>query len=63
MLKLNSDQNKHIANSLRIIAMAQFTAFGWSAYNNHEAFVLIVSSLFYLYIEFLALTFLGANDE
>jgi hypothetical protein len=62
VLKLNQDQNKHIANSLRIIGMTQFAAFGWDAFNEGGSLILIASSVFYLYIEFLALVFLGENN-
>lgn len=63
MLKLNNDQAKHIANSLRIIGMAQFAAFGWSAFNDKILSILLLSSIIYLYFEFLAVSFLGVNNE
>lgn len=61
MLKLNADQAKHAAGSLRVIGMAQFAAYGYSELQSAttDLKILIGSGLVYLSLELVSLALLG----
>ena len=52
---LNSSQRKHLASSLRIIAIAQFVNYGWISIKTDNDFIAIISITVYFYLEFFAL--------
>ncbi|NOZ37590.1 MAG: hypothetical protein GXP11_05890 [Gammaproteobacteria bacterium] len=53
---MNIEQSKHLANSARIIGMAQFAAYGYKAMNAHpvDQFWLLGSAVFYVAVEVIA---------
>ena len=53
MVKLNENQSKHIVNSLRVIGMAQFAAYGYNAPSSGSFGVAIISGTVYAVIELL----------
>ena len=64
-MELNNDQKKHIAGSLRAIGVAQFVVIGYKQFQNIDLsifdksglssiFIITVSSLAYLFMEYLA---------
>jgi hypothetical protein len=55
---LNNTQNKHLANSMRIIGMAQFAHYGFIALQNDTILKLFFSIGAYLVAEIVALTLL-----
>ena len=65
MLRLNSDQAKHAASSLRIIAMAQFASYGYMQWKADipQPFVFTASLGVYVLLEGVALWLLGRGED
>ena len=61
MIKLNADQAKHAANSLRVIGMAQFAAYGYTELQSPhmDIKVLVASGLVYISLEIISMALLG----
>ena len=57
---MNENQRKHIANSLRIIGLAQFATYGYTSIGDGEWLIVISSALAYAGLELLA--FLALKD-
>lgn len=59
-LNFNADQAKHAANSLRVIGMAQFAAYGYAELQSDQTNlgILRASALVYIALEFLNLRLL-----
>jgi hypothetical protein len=55
MRNRNENQNKHIANSLRIIGMAQFAHYGIQGMTDGDVTKIMLSAVAYVIIEFLAI--------
>ena len=56
---LNKTQNKHLANSLRIVGMAQFAHYGFIALQSDNMLKLLFSIGAYFIIEIIALILLN----
>lgn len=63
MANLNLDQAKHAANSLRVIGMAQFAAYGYGELQSPAMNIttLVASALVYIALEVLSLRLLGGR--
>lgn len=59
---MNENQAKHLANSARIIGMAQFAAFGYPALVNEGMIAALPVGITYLLFEALAVLVLQKND-
>ena len=60
---MNTEQRKHIANSLRIIGMAQFAAYGYLGLQENDWLQVTVSALTYLGLEAFSIKVLGNGGE
>ncbi len=56
---LNKTQNKHLANSLRVIGMAQFAHYGFIALQSDNVLQLFFSISAYIITELIALKLLN----
>lgn len=63
MIKLNMDQAKHAANSLRVIGMAQFATYGYGQLQSAQPDlrVLMSSAVVYVLLEAISLMMLGRS--
>ena len=52
---MNENQRKHIANSLRIIGMAQFASYGYFAIGSNEWDLVLMSGFAYVILELIAI--------
>ncbi len=59
----NENQSKHIANSLRIIGMAQFAVFGYPALMQGDWYRFLVFGIAYVLTEAIAYTVLHTKQE
>ncbi len=57
-MKLNEEQAKHLADSARVVAIAQFAAFGYTAVVNQQYSIAILSTLWFIAAEWLAVLLL-----
>ncbi len=57
-MKLNKEQAKHLADTARIVAVAQFAAFGYTATVNQQYLIAVISSLWFFAAEWLAVMLL-----
>ena len=55
------EQAKHIANSLRVIGMAQFATYGYTELHSQQTYTLVIaaSAVAYLALEAISLKMLG----
>ena len=51
---MNENQRKHVANSFRIIGLAQFASYGYASIGANEWLIVFVSGSAYIGLEFLA---------
>ena len=63
MIKLNMDQAKHAASSLRVIGMAQFATYGYGQLQSTQPDlrVLMSSAVVYVLLEAISLMMLGRS--
>jgi hypothetical protein len=57
--KLNREQAKHLAETARLIAVAQFAAFGYTSIVNHQYLLTILSTVIFVELELVAVLLLG----
>lgn len=57
-MRLNKEQSKHLAETARIIAIAQFAAFGYTAVVNQQYALAIFSTVWFFAAEGLAVLLL-----
>lgn len=58
---MNAEQRKHVANSLRIIGMAQFASYGYLAIDTDNWVKAVVSGVVYITFELYAVRLLKAR--
>lgn len=58
-MKLNEEQAKHLADTARLVAIAQFAAFGYTSFAEQQYLMTILSALVFAEFESLALLLLG----
>ena len=61
-MKLNNEQAKHLAGTLRIVAVAQFAAFGWAAIQSSDWLGTLWPTTLFILLEFIALYALQEED-
>lgn len=59
MSKLNREQAKHLAETARIVAVAQFAAFGYTSLSDHQYLLTPMSAVLFAEIELVAVLLLG----
>ena len=59
---LNSEQAKHLAETARLIAAAQFAVFGYTSIHEHRLFITLISAALFVEIEWLAVLLLENAD-
>jgi hypothetical protein len=57
--KLNHEQAKHLAETARLIAVAQFAAFGYTSFVNDQYLLTILSTVIFAELELVAVLLLG----
>lgn len=62
MSKLNENQVKHISNSLRVIAMAQFATYGYNALQTNNFKLAFISMCVYVGIELVNVSLLKEKE-
>ncbi|MDH4275841.1 MAG: hypothetical protein OEW08_12465 [Gammaproteobacteria bacterium] len=60
MVKLNKEQAKHLADTLRVVAVAEFGYFGYAGLNGKEWGMVAISTVAFILIEYLAFRSLEA---
>lgn len=58
-MKLNEEQAKHLADTARLVAIAQFASFGYTSFAEQQYLMTILSALVFAEFESLALLLLG----
>lgn len=62
-MKLNREQAKHLAETLRIVAIAQFGVYGYHGITGGLMGNVIASAFLFVYLEFVAVFLLEGNDN
>lgn len=57
-MNLNKEQAKHLAETARVVAIAQFAAFGYTAVVNQQHLIAMLSTLWFVAAEWLAVMLL-----
>ncbi|MDD5388957.1 MAG: hypothetical protein PHD37_06410 [Gallionellaceae bacterium] len=57
-MNINKEQSKHLAETARVVAIAQFAAFGYTAVVNQQYSIAILSTLWFVAAEWLAVMLL-----
>lgn len=57
-MNLNKEQAKHLAETARVVAIAQFAAFGYTAVVNQQYSIAMLSTLWFVAAEWLAVMLL-----
>ena len=60
---MNENQRKHIANSLRVIGMAQFASYGYFAVQSSEWGLALMSGFAYVILELIAILVLRSQRD
>jgi len=58
-MRLNKEQSKHLADTARLVAIAQFAAFGYTALTEQQYLMTLLSTLVFVEFESMALFLLG----
>ena len=59
---LNSEQAKHLAETARLIAAAQFAVFGYTSLYEHRLLITLFSAVIFVEIEWMAVKLLENAD-
>ena len=64
-MSINKEQAVHLAETLRIVALAQFGFFGYTALKHVDKhwFILLWCSVWFVYLELCAVFLLGGRRE
>lgn len=62
-MKLNNEQAKHLADTLRIIAVAIFSLFGYNGVMHREWLQISLSTLIFCWLEAMALFVLSIGED
>lgn len=57
-MNLNKEQTKHLSETARVVAIAQFAAFGYTAVVNQQYSIAILCTLWFVAAEWLAVMLL-----
>ncbi len=57
-MRLNKEQTKHLADTLRAVAFAQFAAFGYVAMKEESYTIFVISAVLFVFLEVVAVVIL-----